>query len=688
MARKDRLSRIRNLGVIAHIDAGKTTTTERILFYTGASYRIGEVDDGNTVTDWMEQERERGITITSAAITVEWRGHQINLIDTPGHVDFTAEVERSLRVLDGVVVVLCGRGGVEPQSEMVWRQADRYRVPSLIFVNKMDRVGADFDRVLEQVRERLGASPLPLTLPIGAESRLEGVVDLCRMQALRWDAESRGAEFTAGPIPPAAEEAARRWRRYLVETVAGEDEALLEKFAAGEELTADELRLGVRRGTLLRRFVPVFAGAALRNVGVQPVLDGVVDYLPAPDEVPPAEGVHPVTGAAETRAANAGDPLCALLFKTYTSGGEGGRGRVSYLRVYSGTLREGDTVDNPRAGARERVARVYRAQADKKSRVKEVLPGDICVATGLKLSRTGDTLCDPAHPISLESMRFPEPVVMAALEARAAGEEEKLELALSHLAADDPTFRVHWDENTGQRIIQGMGELHLEVLGDRLVREFGLPVRLGKPQVTYRETITRAAQAEGRFERATGGREHYGHTVLRVVPLPRGSGIRFRNGLGPDRIPAEFLGPIEDAVRGGSESGIRYGYPVTDVEVDLIDGSSHELHASELAFRNAAVTAFREACRQGEPILLEPIMRLEILCPRDFVGTVHQQLAARHGRVTGNEIRGDVQILRAVAPLSRMFGYATDLRSITQGRGSYSMIFDHFDQIPGGPVSA
>jgi elongation factor G len=683
MARKDRPSRIRNLGVIAHIDAGKTTTTERILFYTGTSYRIGDVDDGNTVTDWMDQERERGITITAAAITVEWRGYQLNLIDTPGHVDFTAEVERSLRVLDGVVVVLCGRGGVEPQSEMVWRQAERYHVPRLIFINKMDRIGADFERVLGQVRDRLGANPLPLTLPIGSESRLEGVVDLLRMEALRWSPESRGAEFTAGPIPPAMMETAQAWRRHLLETVAGEEETLLEKYAAGEELTPEEIRLGVRRGTLQRRFVPVFAGAALRNLGVQPVLDGIIDYLPAPDEVPPPEGTNPATGAIETRAAEANGPLSALLFKTYTSGGEGGRGRASYLRLYSGTLREGDTVANPRAGASERVARVYRAQADKKSRMKEVLAGDICVATGLKLSRTGDTLCDPAHPISLESMRFPEPVVMAALEARMAGEEEKLELALAHLSADDPTFRVHWDENTGQRIIQGMGELHLEVLGERLVREFGLPVRLGKPQVTYRESITRGAQAEGRFERMTGGREHYGHTVLRVAPLARGSGIVFRNGLSPEAIPVEFICAIEDAVRGGSEAGIRYGYPVTDVEVDLIGGSSHELHASELAFRNAAVSAFREACRQADPILLEPIMRLEILCPREYVGTVHQQLAARHGRVTGTEPQGDVQVLRAIAPLSRMFGYATDLRSITQGRGSYSMLFDHFDQVPG-----
>ncbi|MBM3317211.1 MAG: elongation factor G [Candidatus Eisenbacteria bacterium] len=684
MARKDRLARIRNLGIIAHIDAGKTTTTERMLFYTGVSHRLGEVDEGSTTTDWMDQERERGITITSAAITVEWRGHQLNLIDTPGHVDFTAEVERSLRVLDGVVVVLCGRGGVEPQSEMVWRQAARYRVPRLIFINKMDRVGADFERVLEQIRDRLGAVPLPLTIPIGAESRLAGVVDLLGMRALRWDAESRGAQFEAGPIPGEMAEIAGRARRQLLELVAAEDEGLLETFLASGDLEAADLRRGIRRGTLEQHFVPVLAGAALRNMGVQPLLDAVVDYLPAPDDVPPARGVHPQTGEPELRPADPREPVCALVFKTYTMSGEGGRGRVNFVRVYSGTLREGATLLNPRLGESERVARVYRAHADKKRRLEEVCAGDICIVAGLKHSRTGDTLADPAHPVSLEAMRFPEPVVMAALEAREAGGEEKLELALAHLSADDPTFRAAWDEDTGQRIMKGMGELHLEVLEERLVREFGLQVRVGKPQVTYRETITLAARAEGRFARATGGREHYGHAIIGVAPEPRGGGIVFANGVGPEVIPPEYLPAIEEVIRTGADSGIRYGYPITDVRATLLGGSFHETHSSEMAYRSAALTAFREACRHAGPILLEPIMMLEIVCPADAVGTVHQQLAARHGRVLGAEVQGDTQILRAGAPLSRMFGYATDLRSATQGRGSFTMIFDRYDEVEGG----
>ncbi|MBD3235116.1 MAG: elongation factor G [Candidatus Eisenbacteria bacterium] len=684
MARKERLGQIRNIGVIAHIDAGKTTTTERILFYTGATHRLGEVDEGSTTTDWMEQERERGITITSAAITVEWRDHQINIIDTPGHIDFTAEVERCLRVLDGVVMVLCGRGGVEPQSEIVWRQAERYRAPRMIFVNKMDRIGANFDRVLEQIRTLLGGNPLPVTFPIGAESRLDGIVDLLAMEAIRWKSDSLGAEYERGPIPESvAEEAAVR-RQQLVETIAAEDEALLEQFIAEGDLPNEALRHGLRRGTLEQLFVPVFAGAALRNVGVQPLMNAIVDYLPAPHEVLPARGVHPETREVEERSADPQAPPCALVFKTYTSSAERERGRVNFLRLYSGTLREGEIVLNARLGEKERVARLYRARADKKTRLKEVLAGDICIATGLKLCRTGDTLTDLDHPLSLEPMAFPEPVVMAALEARSGGEDEKIQQALGHLSADDPTFLVSTDENTGQTILKGMGELHLQVLADRLVREFNLKVRLGKPQVTYRETISSSARAESKYERMTGGREQYGHVVIEVAPLPRGSGNRFRNELPAGRIPEAFLTAIEASVRDAAEAGIRYGYPITDIEVRLVGGSSHELHASELAFRNAAVTALREACRNAEPLLLEPIMRLEITCPEEFVGAVHQQLAARHGRVLGTDVRDDLQILRARAPLSQMFGYATDLRSATQGRGTYTMIFELYDAVPGG----
>ena len=684
MARKDRLSRIRNIGIIAHIDAGKTTTTERILFYTGASHRLGEVDAGSTTTDWMDQERERGITITSAAITVEWSGHQFNIIDTPGHIDFTGEVERSLRVLDGVVVVLCGRGGVEPQSEIVWRQAEGYRAPRIIFINKMDRIGADFERVLTQIRDLLGSSPLPVTFPIGAESRLEGIVDLLRMEAIRWKSGSLGAEYERGPIPAALEDEAARRRQHLVETIAAEDEALLEQFIAEGDLPFEALQRGLRRGTLQQVFVPVFAGAALRNVGVQPLMDAIVDYLPAPHEVMPARGVNPVTKQLEERPTDEKGPPCALVFKTYTSSAERDRGRINFLRIYSGVLQEGAIVLNARRGEKERIARLYRAHADKKSRVKEALAGDIYLATGLKLCRTGDTLTDLDHPLSLEPMKFPEPVVMAALEARVGGEDDKIQQALGHLAADDPTFVVTIDENTGQTILKGMGELHLQVLADRLVREFKLKVRLGKPQVTYRETISKTALAESKYERTTGGREHYGHVVLEVRPLPRGSGNRFRNDLTEQAIPAEFLEAIEQSIRDAGEAGIRYGYPILDLETRLVNGSSHDLHASELAFRNAAVSAFREACRNAEPLLLEPIMRLEITCPDEFVGIVHQQLAARHGRVLGAVVCDDLRILRARAPLAQMFGYATDLRSATQGRGTYTMLFELYDAVPGG----
>ena len=683
MAQGTRLSKIRNIGIIAHIDAGKTTTTERILYYAGGAHRMGEVDDGSAITDWMDQERERGITITSAAITVEWRGHQVNIIDTPGHVDFTAEVERSLRVLDGAVVVLCGRGGVEPQSEMVWRQADHYAVPRLIFVNKMDRVGADFDRTLCQIRTVLGAQPLPLYLPIGAESRFQGVIDLLNMRAIFWEADTLGASFSDTDIPAELIAAAEQARAELVETVAAEDETLLERFLEQGDLEPADLQRGIRAGVRERLFVPVFVGAALRNIGVQPLMDGVIDFLPAPNEVQPAAGINPRTGETEERPAEEKGPACALVFKTYTTSAEGGRGRTNFLRVYSGKLTEGDHLFNSRLGEKERVARLYQAHADKKRKIKEVQAGDICIATGLKLSRTGDTLTDPRHPLSLETMTFPEPVVMAALEPRHAGEEEKLSLALGHLAADDPTFRVSLDENTGQTIIKGMGELHLQVLEERLTREFNLSVRVGRPQVTYRETITAIAVAENTYQRTTGGRDHYGRVALRLTPQPRGAGNDFASRLAPDVIPAVFLEVIAQAVRDAGESGIRYGYPVLDILVALTGGAYHETDSSELAFRNATVAAFREACRNGEPVLMEPIMRLEIVCPGEFVGTVHQQIAARHGRMLGTDVRNNISILRAAAPLSRMFGYATDLRSGTQGRGSYSMVFDKYDRVSG-----
>ncbi len=687
MARTLRLSSIRNIGVIAHIDAGKTTTTERILFYTGSSHRLGDVDSGNTTTDWMEQERERGITITSAAITVEYRKHQINIIDTPGHVDFTAEVERCLRVLDGVVMVLCARGGVEPQSEMVWRQAQRYRVPRLIFVNKMDRLGASFERTLEEIRTILGSTPLPLCWPIGSESRFEGIIDLVRMKSIRWDQESQGVSYAHDEIPADLLEEAHIHRRELLETVAAEDETLLETFIAQDELSEADLVAGIRRGTLAHQFVPVFVGAALRNIGVQPLMDGIVEYLPAPDEVPAAVGLNPDTAEKESRPPEVKGPLSALVFKTHTAAGDSGSGRVNFLRVYSGKLAEGGFVLNNRLGQKERIARLYRAHADKKSRTKEILAGDICIATGLKLSRTGDTLTDPEHPLQLEAVAFPVPVVMASLEAKMAGEDERLEHALSRLAEDDPTFQVSVDEDTGQTVIKGMGELHLQVLEERLVREFNIKVRLGKPQVTYRETITATREASHEYSRATGGREHYAKVQLKVAPLERGAGFAFERALGADQIPEEHILAIEGAVRDACDSGIRYGYPIQDVQAVLTGGAAHELHSSELAFRNAAMTAFRDACRQAGPVLLEPVMRLEIVCPAEFVGIVHQQIAARGGRVLGTDPREDVHLLKARAPLSAMFGYATDLRSATQGRGSYTMVFEMFDQVADEPSS-
>ena len=683
MAKASRLSRIRNIGIIAHIDAGKTTTTERILYYTGVAHKMGDVDHGNTVTDWMDQEKERGITITSAAITALWRDHQINIIDTPGHVDFTAEVERCLRVLDGVVVVLCGRGGVEPQSEMVWRQAERYQVPRFVFINKMDRLGADFERVLGEIRTILGAQPLPLNMPIGAEDRLAGVIDLIKMQAITWDQESLGREFAYGEIPAALLDEAQGRRNHLIETVAAEDEQLMEKFCEHGDLDPLDLRQGIRAGLLNHTFVPVLSGAALRNIGVQPVMDGIIDYLPAPDDVPSQVGINPNTQATETRAPDEKGATCAYVFKTYTTSSEGGRGRTNFLRVYSGKVTEGDFVYNSRLKEKERIARLYKIHADKKHKTREVGAGDICIATGLKLSRTGDTLTDLDHPLSLEALTFPEPVVMAALEARIGGEEERLGHALGHLAADDPTFRVSIDENTGQTIIKGMGELHLQVLEERLVREFNLKIRLGKPQVTYRETISQRAQAENTYQRSAGGREHFAHVQISVAPLAREAGIVFKNGLDDGIIPEPCMVAIERSVRDACESGIRYGYPILDVQAELIGGTAHEVDSSELAFRNATMAAFREACRNAGPILMEPIMRLEIVCPGDFVGTVHQQIAARHGRVIGSELRDEIHILRAQAPLSRMFGYATDLRSATQGRGSFTMVFDLYDQVAG-----
>jgi elongation factor G len=675
------IARIRNIGIIAHIDAGKTTTTERILYYTGISHRIGEVDDGTTEMDWMEQERERGITITSAATTCAWRDNRINIIDTPGHVDFTAEVERSLRVLDGAVVILDGVAGVEPQSETVWHQADRYGVPRVLVVNKMDRIGADFDRVLEDIRQKLRPEPLPIQIPIGSEEMFEGVVDLVRMRALRWDGAAEGSEVASGDVPPAQAAAAAARRAALLEAVAAEDEALLERFLAEGDLPPEDILRGLRAGTIRGSFVPVLCAAALRNRGVQPVLDAVVDFLPAPNEVRPARGRHPGTAAAEERRAADAEPFCALVFKTFT---ERDRGRINYLRVYSGRMEAGAEVLNATRGERERMARLFRMHADKRKRIEAVFSGEIAVAVGLKNAMTGDTLTDPAHPLVLEGMVFPEPVVFSSIEAKTVGDEEKMHFALGKLAVDDPTLRVRTDENTGQLLIAGMGELHLEVIAERLRGEFNVGVRLGRPQVAYRETILEAAEETGTFQRLLAGKEHFARVTLRLEPAPRTSGFAFEERLAVPLLPPPLLSAVEAAARDAMAGGVVGGYPVVDVRVLLLDADYRELAASELAFRNATLSAAKDAMRRAAPVLLEPIMSLEIVVPRDFVGPVLQNLAARQGRVLGQATRGAAQVISARAPLSRMFGYATELRSATQGRATHSMQFESFDRVEEG----
>lgn len=677
--KKSALSRIRNLGIIAHIDAGKTTTTERILFYTGVSHQLGEVDAGSTQMDWMDQERERGITIVSAATRLEWRDYQINLIDTPGHVDFTAEVERSLRVLDGAVVVLCGVGGVEPQSEMVWHQADRYRVPRVVFVNKMDRLGANFENAVEELRTKLGAKPAVTHFPVGASSDFSGVIDVIAGQMLIWSEADQGVSYARRPIPSSEQGRYESFRAQLVEAVAAEDDELLAAFVDGRELTSEEIQRGLRRGTIEGHLVPVLSGASLRNRGIQPLLDAVVDYLPAPDEVPPPVAVEQKSGERLVRKPDVKAPFLGLVFKTHT---ERERGRASYVRIYSGKVEPGTTVLVPRLGAAERVARLFRVHADKRKQLDEAYAGDIVVFTGLKLAATGDTLC-VGEPVLLEGIEFPEPVVSASLEARSSSEEEKVQAALAKLAGDDPTFKVKTDENTGQTVISGMGELHLEVLEQRLVREFGLEVRLGRPQVTYRETISVALDSEGVFDRFTGGTDNFARVALHLQPEPRGTGFVFENRLPAERIPPAMAQTIASSIRDATESGIQFGYPVVDVRAILIGGDWNEQRSTELAFRNAAITAFRDGCREAKPLLLEPIMSLEIVTPRDFVGGVMNGLAQRHGRILGTEMREMVQILKAEAPLSQMFGYATDLRSASQGRATYSMLFSHFDVASG-----
>ena len=667
---------------MAHIDAGKTTTTERVLYYTGITYKVGEVHEGTATMDWMAQEQERGITITSAATTCYWRDHRINIIDTPGHVDFTAEVERSLRVLDGSVAVFCAVGGVEPQSETVWRQADRYGVPRIAFVNKMDRVGADFDRVCEMMADRLHARPLPVHLPImadGDEPEFLGLVDLIDEQALVWDDDTLGTPYMTVEIPEGMTEGVANAREKLVEAVCETDDTLLEKYLGGESLSSSELRAGVRQGTIDLRFTPVLCGSAFRNKGVRPLLDAVVDFLPSPVDVPPIEGLNPIDGDSVTLCVDDDAPLAALAFKIVT---DPFVGHLTFIRVYSGSLDAGSQVYNATRATRGRVGRLLKMHANKREEIKQVWSGDIAAVVGLRNATTGDTICTEKHPVLLEAMEFPEPVICMAIEPKTKVDQEKLGAGLAKLMQEDPTFRVNTDPDTGQTLIGGMGELHLEILVDRLQREFSVSARVGKPQVAYRETIQASGRAESRYVRQSGGHGQYAHVRLRVSPAAAGEGLVFENSIVGGAIPREFIPSVKTGVAEVMDSGILAGYPMSDIRVELYDGSFHEVDSSELAFKIAGSMAFRDACRQARLTLLEPVMRIEVTLPEQYLGDVIGDLNSRRGRIQSMEAQPGLHVLRAAAPMAEMFGYATDLRSITQGRGNYSMHFDKYEEVP------
>jgi elongation factor G len=680
MAREIPLEQIRNIGIIAHIDAGKTTTTERVLYYTGRTHRMGSVDEGTTVTDWMEQERERGITITAAAITAYWRNCQINIIDTPGHIDFTAEVQRSLRVLDGGIVVFDAVAGVEPQSETVWRQADRYGVPRICFVNKMDRVGASYDHTVEMIRDRLNADPLAMHIPIGVESGFRGVVDLLTMEAIVWHEDDLGSTPSVEPIPASLEEQAEKARNHLLERVVETDDELTLKYLEGQEITVEELRGALRRATLRNEVTPVLCGSALRNKGIQPLLDAVVDYLPSPLDVPPIEGKNPYTDKVETREADDEKPATALVFKIAT---DAYVGRLAYLRLYSGRLEVGQSVINPTKEKKERLGRLVRMHADRREDVKEVLAGDIVAVPGLKFTFTGDTLCDPKHPIVLETISFPEPVISVAIEPKTTADQDRMMEALNRLAEEDPTFRVRMNDQTGQMLISGMGELHLEVLVNRLLREFRVHANVGTPRVAYRETITKVVRgAEGRFIRQTGGRGQYGVVELDLFPLPAGTGNEFEDHIRGGAVPYEFIPAVEAGVREAMESGVIAGYPLVDVKAVLVDGAYHQEDSSDVSFKVAGSMALQEGVQRGEPVLLEPVMRVEVITPEEFTGEVLGNLSARRAEINGMRPRtGGLQVIDAAVPLAEMFGYATQLRSMSQGRGIFTMEFDHYEEV-------
>jgi elongation factor G len=693
VARSTPLERYRNVGIMAHIDAGKTTTTERILFYTGVSHKIGEVHDGAAVMDWMEQEQERGITITSAATTCFWQGmdkqfdqHRINIIDTPGHVDFTIEVERSLRVLDGAVAVFCAVGGVEPQSETVWRQANKYKVPRMAFVNKMDRAGADFLRVIEQIRERLGANPVPLQLPIGAEENFQGVIDLIRMKAIYWHEADMGMTYEERDIPADMLAASKEWREHLVEAAAEASETLMEKYLNQGELSEAEIREGVRVRTLENDIVPAMCGSAFKNKGVQAMLDSIIYYMPSPQDVPAITG-H-LSDAAETEAERPSSddaPFAALAFKIAT---DPFVGNLTFFRVYSGVLNSGDTIFNPVKGKKERIGRVLQMHSNSREEVKEVRAGDIAAAVGLKDVTTGDTLCDPENVITLERMEFPEPVISVAVEPRTKADQEKMGIALQKLAKEDPSFRVHTDEESGQTIISGMGELHLDIIVDRMKREFTVEANVGAPQVAYRETIRKAVEQEGKFVRQSGGRGQYGHVWLKVEPRAHGDGYEFENAIVGGVVPREYISSVDKGVQEQMENGVIGGYPVVDVKVTLYDGSYHDVDSSEMAFKIAGSMAFRAAALKADPVLMEPIMKVEVVTPEDYLGDVMGDLNRRRGITQGMDETPAGKVIRAEVPLAEMFGYATDLRSATQGRATYSMEFEKYNEAPANIADA
>lgn len=664
---------------MAHIDAGKTTTTERILYYTGVSYKLGEVHDGTAVMDWMEQEQERGITITSAATTCLWRNHRINIIDTPGHVDFTIEVERSLRVLDGVIAVFCGVGGVEPQSETVWRQADKYGIPRIAFVNKMDRVGADFPRVVKMIRERFNAHPFPLQIPLGEEEDFRGVVDILRMKAILFDEGSLGVDFHEEEVPEHLARIAQAYHETLFERLAELDDAFMEKYLAGEPISSEEVQALIRQGTLDAKIVPVLCGSAFKNKGIQQLLDAVVDYLPSPLDVPPIRGFNPENGLEEERSPANGSPLSALAFKIMN---DPYVGNLTFLRIYSGILTSGSSIYNSSKRKRERIGRLLKMHANKREEIKSASSGEIVAAVGLKGTTTGDTLCEEDHPLVLESIEFPEPVISMAIEPKAKGDQEKLDQGLQKLAMEDPSFHHHLDAETGQCIISGMGELHLEIIVDRLIREFGVTAKVGKPIVAYRETITQAVCSEGKFIRQSGGRGQYGHVILKVEPLPPGEKFQFVNAIKGGTIPREYIPAVEKGIREAVEVGVLAGYPVVDVKVTLLDGSFHEVDSSELAFKIAGSIGFKEGVKRAQPVLLEPIMAVEVIVPEDFIGEVSGDLASRRGKITNLETQNRAQRMEAKVPLAEMFGYATQLRSNTQGRATFSMQFDHYERVP------